>query len=66
MDGPVDATAARDALIGLWRSLGFAPGTLGDSVVPTPDCGLAGSSPGHVRRVLSALRDIGRALTDPD
>ena len=24
LDGPIDATAARDALVGLWRSLGFA------------------------------------------
>jgi hypothetical protein len=57
---------AREPIRRLWRDLGFAAELLATSVVPTPACGLAGSSPDRVRRVLAVLRECGAWLTDPD
>ncbi len=48
----------------LWRRLGLAPGTLPESVVVTPSCGLAGASPAtcaRCRRTASGRR--GRSPT---
>lgn len=60
-----DFHEARATLRRLWSALGFAAEQLPGSVVPTPACGLAGSSADRVRRVLSVLRDVGRDLVDP-
>jgi methionine synthase II (cobalamin-independent) len=65
VDAPVSFVAARAGIRRLWSALGFAPGQLAETVVPTPSCGLAGASPPHVRRVLAVLRDVGRDLVDP-
>lgn len=63
-DADVTLDTARGALHRLWDELGFARTLLADTVVPTPSCGLAGATPGYVRRVLSLLRDTGSALLD--
>lgn len=62
--GPVSYEAGRDRVRTLWSELGFAPGELARSVVPTPACGLAGQSPERARRVLRSLRDVGRSLAE--
>lgn len=59
-----DLDAARKRLHTIWGELGFNPDQLAGSVVPTPACGLAGSTPAQVRRVLSVLRDVGASLRD--
>jgi hypothetical protein len=48
----------------LWRRLGFAPELLPRSVVVTPACGLAGTSPAFAREALRRCREAGRALGD--
>ncbi|MQY12138.1 hypothetical protein SRB5_22680 [Streptomyces sp. RB5] len=48
----------------LWRRLGLSPGTLADSVVITPACGLAGASPGYARRALAHCARAARTLVD--
>ncbi|MFD9535649.1 methionine synthase [Streptomyces sp. NPDC060010] len=48
----------------LWRRLGLAPGTLADSVVVTPSCGLAGASPGYARAVQAHCVRAARSLAD--
>lgn len=63
-DAEVTLDSAREPLRRLWNELGFAPAQLADSVVPTPSCGLANASPRYVRRVLSLLRDVGKAMQD--
>jgi hypothetical protein len=63
-DGPVSLDLVREPIRRLWGELGFPPEQLAGAVVPTPACGLAGASPAHVRRVLSALRDAGRSFVE--
>ncbi|MFD5884386.1 methionine synthase [Streptomyces sp. NPDC060334] len=48
----------------LWRRLGLAPGTLADSIVVTPSCGLAGASPGYARAVQAHCVRAARSLAD--
>jgi hypothetical protein len=48
----------------LWSELGFGAKLMAEAVVPTPACGLAGATPAYARRVLSVLRDVGRAVRD--
>jgi methionine synthase II (cobalamin-independent) len=48
----------------LWRRLGLNPGTLGESVVITPSCGLAGASPGYARAALAHCVRAARSLAD--
>ncbi|KOU58653.1 methionine synthase [Streptomyces sp. NPDC054949] len=48
----------------LWRRLGLAPGTLADSVVVTPSCGLAGASPAYARAVQAHCVRAARSLAD--
>ncbi|MEV6314607.1 methionine synthase [Streptomyces sp. NPDC051776] len=48
----------------LWRRLGLSPGTLADSVVITPACGLAGASPAYARKVLAHCVRAARSLAD--
>ncbi|MFB6628786.1 methionine synthase [Streptomyces sp. NPDC056362] len=48
----------------LWRRLGLNPGTLAESVVVTPTCGLAGASPGYARAALAHCSRAARSLAD--
>jgi hypothetical protein len=45
--------------------VGFARQRLGELVVPTPTCGLAGASPEWARRAMVLSRDLGKAFVDP-
>lgn len=65
-DVMADHRTAVAAVTGLWRDLGFAPAELATRVVPTPTCGLANATDAQVRRVLSVLRDVGKALRDTE
>lgn len=48
----------------LWRRLGLTPGTLSESVVITPACGLAGASPAYARSALAHCVRAARSLAD--
>ncbi|MFD7497059.1 methionine synthase [Streptomyces sp. NPDC059832] len=48
----------------LWRRLGLNPGTLTESVVITPSCGLAGASPAYARAALAHCARAARSLAD--
>ncbi|MFF8954381.1 methionine synthase [Streptomyces sp. NPDC014894] len=48
----------------LWRRLGLNPGTLAESVVITPSCGLAGASPAYARAALAHCVTAARSLAD--
>ncbi|MER7516388.1 methionine synthase [Streptomyces sp. NPDC126499] len=48
----------------LWRRLGLNPGTLAESVVITPTCGLAGASPAYARKALAHCARAARSLAD--
>ncbi|GAA2473179.1 methionine synthase [Streptomyces thermolineatus] len=48
----------------LWRRLGLAPGLLGESVVVTPACGLAGASPRYAGAALEHAVRAARSLVD--
>lgn len=64
VDAPITLAEARSAVRTLWDKLGFGPRLLAERVVVTPSCGLAGASPGYVRRALSILRDTAAALSE--
>jgi methionine synthase II (cobalamin-independent) len=48
----------------LWRRLGLNPGTLTESVVITPTCGLAGASPAYARAALAHCVRAARSLAE--
>ncbi|TXL91286.1 methionine synthase [Streptomyces sp. IB2014 016-6] len=48
----------------LWRRLGLDPGTLAESVVITPSCGLAGASPEYARAAMAHCVRAARSLAD--
>ncbi|MFE3015887.1 methionine synthase [Streptomyces sp. NPDC059256] len=48
----------------LWRRLGLNPGTLAQSLVVTPACGLAGASPAYAREALAHCVRAARSLAD--
>ncbi|MFE9723209.1 methionine synthase [Streptomyces sp. NPDC005794] len=48
----------------LWSRLGLNPGTLRESVVITPSCGLAGASPAYARAALAHCARAARSLAD--
>ncbi|MFV5997398.1 methionine synthase [Streptomyces sp. NPDC056231] len=48
----------------LWRRLGLNPGTLAESLVITPSCGLAGASPAYARAALAHCARAARSLAD--
>ncbi|MGI5480488.1 methionine synthase [Streptomyces lavendofoliae] len=48
----------------LWRRLGLNPGTLAESLVITPSCGLAGASPAYARAALAHCVKAARSLAD--
>ncbi|GHF49970.1 hypothetical protein GCM10010218_34320 [Streptomyces mashuensis] len=48
----------------LWRRLGLSPGTLAESVVVAPGCGLAGASPAYARAALAHCVRAATSLAD--
>lgn len=48
----------------LWRRLGLVPGSLAESVVITPACGLAGATPAYARAALAHCVRAARSLVD--
>ncbi|MGT2530572.1 methionine synthase [Streptomyces nojiriensis] len=64
-DGPLsDPGGSVMGVRKLWRRLGLAPGTLAESVVVTPSCGLAGASPAYARAVQTHCVRAARSLAD--
>ncbi|MFD9335630.1 methionine synthase [Streptomyces sp. NPDC060028] len=64
-DGPLsDPAGSVMGVRKLWRRLGLAPGTLAESVVVTPSCGLAGASPAYAREVQAHCVRAARSLAD--
>jgi hypothetical protein len=59
---PASSTAIADAVKGVWGKLGFPAAQLGDQVVVTPPCGLAGTPIGRVPKILAAYREAGQRL----
>ncbi|MFI9027091.1 methionine synthase [Streptomyces sp. NPDC053560] len=67
-DGPLsDPAGSVMGVRSLWRRLGLNPGTLSESVVITPACGLAGASPDYARKVLAhCVRAAGSLADNPE
>ena len=63
-DAQIDHASATDMVRRLWHELGFAADEAASDVVPTPACGLNGATPAYVRRALSVVKDVGKALLD--
>ncbi|MEV0278665.1 methionine synthase [Streptomyces sp. NPDC050610] len=64
-DGPLsDPAGSVMGVRTLWRRLGLAPGTLAESVVLTPSCGLAGASPAYAHTALAHCVKAARSLAD--
>ncbi|MFD7162119.1 methionine synthase [Streptomyces violascens] len=64
-DGPLsDPAGSVMGVRTLWRRLGLNPGTLGESVVITPACGMAGASPAYARAALAHCVRAARSLAD--
>ncbi len=64
-DGPLsDPGGSVMGVRTLWRRLGLNPGTLAESVVITPACGLAGASPAHARAALAHCVRAAKSLAD--
>ncbi|WP_060176835.1 methionine synthase [Streptomyces sp. IMTB 1903] len=64
-DGPLsDPGGSVMGVRKLWRRLGLAPGTLAESVVVTPSCGLAGASLAYARAVQAHCVRAARSLAD--
>ncbi|MFG2996000.1 methionine synthase [Streptomyces sp. NPDC048340] len=64
-DGPLsDPAGSVMGVRKLWRRLGLAPGSLAESVVVTPSCGLAGASPAYARAVQAHCVRAARSLAD--
>jgi cobalamin-independent methionine synthase catalytic subunit len=65
---PTDAVRSdkqvADRVRTLWKRLGFPITRLPSQVVVTPACGLASSTPKHVRAALKACREAGRRLAE--
>jgi hypothetical protein len=62
--GLSDPAGSVSGVRSLWRALGLAPGILGESVVVTPSCGLAGASPAYARAALARCAKAARTLVD--
>ena len=63
-DGSAEARVAAERVIRLWRRLGLPLETCPDQAVITPDCGLAGVSPGQARATLTRCREAGSMLAE--
>jgi Cobalamin-independent synthase, Catalytic domain len=61
---PTLAEAARPALA-LVDRLGFPRSILAERAIPTPACGLMGSTEKWSRKALSLVRDVGKAFVEP-
>ena len=61
---PGPSAAIADTVRDIWRKLGFPPARLGEQVVVTPPCGLAGTPAGRVKPLLTAYREAGRRLAE--
>ncbi|MFG1602555.1 methionine synthase [Actinoplanes sp. NPDC049265] len=65
---PTDAVSSdkqvADRVRTLWKRLGFPVTRLPGQVVVTPACGLASSTPQHVRAALKACREAARRLAE--
>jgi methionine synthase II (cobalamin-independent) len=48
----------------LWQRLSLPPESIGDVVVVTPTCGLAGASPAYARAAMAQCREGARTLVD--
>jgi hypothetical protein len=59
---PGSSTAIADAVKGVWGKLGVPADQLGDQVVVTPPCGLAGTPVDRVQKILAAYREAGQRL----
>ncbi|MFF3496163.1 methionine synthase [Streptomyces sp. NPDC002795] len=65
VDGPLsDPAGSVMGVRTLWRRLGLNPGSLADSVVLSPSCGLAGASPAYARSALAHCVRAARSLAD--
>ncbi|NEB79969.1 methionine synthase [Streptomyces sp. SID14478] len=65
VDGPLsDPAGSVMGVRTLWRRLGLNPGSLAESVVLTPSCGLAGASPAYARAALAHCARAARSLAD--
>ncbi|MBB5432591.1 methionine synthase [Nocardiopsis composta] len=62
--GVSDPVGTVDPVRELWNRIGFAPESLAGTVVLTPVCGLAGTSPEGARAALDACREAARVLRD--
>lgn len=60
---PPTARSATERTLRLLDMLGLDPDEVGDQLVLTPACGLAGATPDRARAVLTACRDGAAALT---
>ncbi|SDJ29099.1 hypothetical protein SAMN05444157_2668 [Frankineae bacterium MT45] len=61
-DAAISSRLITDRVTTLWSALGFGRDQLARSVVPTTACGLAGATPGYVRRAFTVLREVGTEL----
>ncbi|MEU4799790.1 methionine synthase [Streptomyces sp. NPDC023327] len=65
VDGPLsDPAGSVMGVRTLWRRLGLNPGSLAESVVLTPSCGLAGASPAYARAAHAHCVKAARSLAD--
>ncbi|MER5783574.1 methionine synthase [Streptomyces mobaraensis] len=65
VDGPLsDPAGSVMGVRTLWRRLGLSPGTLAESVVVAPACGMAGASPAYARSALAHCVRAARSLVD--
>jgi methionine synthase II (cobalamin-independent) len=48
----------------LWRRLGFAPETLGETVTVSVSCGMAGATPAYAQAAMRAVQRAARLLAD--
>ena len=61
-DTPPDDRALTDRVLGWLDLLGLDPDAVGQRLLITPSCGLAGASPAWVRRALTLCREVAKNL----
>jgi methionine synthase II (cobalamin-independent) len=59
-----DPARTVDPIRRLWRRLGFAPETLGETVSVSVSCGLAGATPAYARAAMRAVQRAAHLLAD--
>ncbi len=60
------AVEVADRIRALWHRLGLPAGRLGEQVVTTPACGLAGLTPDEARAAMLTCREAARRLAEAD